>query len=138
MDKTVSACTADLCDQYGGRLAVSASPLRHFGGVRAFSGAAVTLRSHEDNVRLKELIARDGRGRVIVVDAGGRANCAMVGGDMAARALDHGWTGLVILGGVREALWPSCASWRSASWHSVPVRARAVRMASARLASRST
>lgn len=99
--------TTDLCDANEalfdtGDLAVLAPPWTHVGRRIAFHGAAATLRLFEDNSLLAELVKTDGEGRVLVVDAGGSLRCAVLGGNLAAAAAQHGWAGLVIDGAVRD------------------------------------
>jgi regulator of ribonuclease activity A len=98
----VPPTTADLYDVHGEALECCDLPWRHYGGVAAFAGPAVTLRSHEDNLQLKQAIAEDGRGRVLVVDAGGTTRVAMLGDNMAAVAASNGWSGFVVHGAVRD------------------------------------
>lgn len=75
---------------------------RTFGGREAFFGPAVTVRCHEDNSRVKDLVGTPGEGRVIVVDGGGSTAKALLGDIMAQAAADKGWAGLVIHGAVRD------------------------------------
>lgn len=97
----MSTATTDLSDAHADAQ-VLAPIFRDFGGRRAFSGPAVTVRCFEDNSRLKELSATAGEGRVLVVDGGGSLRCALLG-DMIGRALvDHGWAGVIVAGCVRD------------------------------------
>lgn len=99
---TMSLSTSDLYDEYGEVLQSCDLPLRDFGGVTEFSGEIVTFRSYADNLILKDLIAQPGEGRVIVVDAEGVTRCAMLGDNMALKAHENGWVGLVVNGAVRD------------------------------------
>lgn len=94
--------TPDLCDDHPDEVRVLAPVLRTFGGREAFCGRAVTVRCHEDNSRVKDLVGTPGEGRVIVVDGGGSTSKALLGDQLAQKAADHGWSGLVILGAVRD------------------------------------
>lgn len=93
--------TCDLSDRFPDAR-VAAPVLRDFGGRRAFSGRAVTVKCFEDNSRVKELLATHGEGRVLVVDGGGSLRCALMGDMIAADAVAHGWAGVVIDGCVRD------------------------------------
>jgi regulator of ribonuclease activity A len=95
--------TADLCDAHADAVQVCDPLFRDYGGVTAFSGTIVTVRCFEDNSRVRETLESDGRGRVLVVDAGGSLRCAMLGDNLAQLALDHGWAGVVMYGCVRDA-----------------------------------
>ncbi|MCE9934700.1 putative 4-hydroxy-4-methyl-2-oxoglutarate aldolase [Aeromonas salmonicida] len=92
----------DLCDQYGDALQV-ADPLFHdFGGKPLFYGQAVTLSCYEDNSLVRELVNRPGQGRVMVIDGGGSLRRALLGDQLAIKAAEQGWEGIVIFGAVRD------------------------------------
>jgi regulator of ribonuclease activity A len=95
--------TADLYDQHGEALASCDTQFRQYGGRARFEGTIVTLRCHEDNALLKEVVREPGRGRVVVVDADGSVHCAMLGDKMADVALGNEWEGLIIHGAIRDA-----------------------------------
>lgn len=94
--------TADLYDRYGDAVAVCAPVFRDFGGRVAFHGEAVTVKCHEDNSRIKEVLAEPGNGRVLVVDAGMSVRCAMLGDLIAASAERNHWSGVVLTAAVRD------------------------------------
>ncbi|MCK0112557.1 ribonuclease E activity regulator RraA [Ornithinimicrobium sp. F0845] len=96
--------TADLCDTHGKALASCDLQLRSFGGRARFQGEVVTVRAHEDNSVLREVISQPGHGKVVVVDASGSLHCAMMGDQMAALAAENGWEGAIINGVVRDAV----------------------------------
>ncbi|HDN9021511.1 putative 4-hydroxy-4-methyl-2-oxoglutarate aldolase [Aeromonas salmonicida] len=92
----------DLCDQHGAALQV-ADPLFHdFGGKPLFYGQAVTLSCYEDNSLVRELVNRPGQGRVMVIDGGGSLRRALLGDQLAIKAAEQGWEGIVIFGAVRD------------------------------------
>lgn len=92
----------DLCDQHGDALQV-ADPLFHdFGGKLLFYGQAVTLSCYEDNSLVRELVNRPGQGRVMVIDGGGSLRRALLGDQLAIKAAEQGWEGIVIFGAVRD------------------------------------
>ncbi|WP_087757373.1 putative 4-hydroxy-4-methyl-2-oxoglutarate aldolase [Aeromonas salmonicida] len=92
----------DLCDQHGDALQV-ADPLFHdFGGKPLFYGQAVTLSCYEDNSLVRELVNRPGKGRVMVIDGGGSLRRALLGDQLAIKAAEQGWEGIVIFGAVRD------------------------------------
>lgn len=76
--------------------------LHDFGGPTAFSGRIATVKTFEDNSRIKELSATPGHGRVLVVDGGGSLRCALVGDMIGADLVRNGWAGVVIYGCVRD------------------------------------
>lgn len=92
----------NLCDQHGDALQV-ADPLFHnFGGKPLFYGQAVTLSCYEDNSLVRELVTRPGQGRVMVIDGGGSLRRALLGDQLAIKAAEQGWEGILIHGAVRD------------------------------------
>ncbi len=75
---------------------------RDFGGVKTFSGEIFTVQCFEDNSRVKEQVAQPGLGRVMVVDGGASLRRALLGDQLAARAVDSGWSGIIINGAIRD------------------------------------
>lgn len=69
--------TADLVDAHEARLQSCAMPFRQFGGKARFYGPVRTLRTFEDNARLKEIVSGPGDGAVLVVDGGGSLRAAL-------------------------------------------------------------
>jgi regulator of ribonuclease activity A len=96
--------TADLYDQYEEQLRICDPVFRDFGGVRCFSGPAVTVKCFEDNSLVKSTLAEPGAGRVLVVDAGGSMRCAMLGDLIAASAVANDWAGVILFGCVRDSV----------------------------------
>lgn len=96
--------TADLVDAHEAELQSCAVPFRQFGGRRRFCGPVRTLRTFEDNAKLKALVGTPGDGAVLVVDGGGSLRTALVGDVIAEMAQTNGWAGLVLWGAVRDTL----------------------------------
>ena len=72
--------TADLCDRHGDAVHACEPVFHAYGGRRAFSGPASTVRCFEDNSKVKEAVEGPGEGRVLVVDGGGARRRALLGG----------------------------------------------------------
>ena len=93
--------TPDLCDAYP--LVRVLSPMfKNFGGRKSFGGQVVTVKCFEDNSRVKELLATDGKGKVLVVDGGGSLRCALLGDMIGESAVKFAWEGVIIYGCVRD------------------------------------
>ncbi|MFW6299981.1 MAG: ribonuclease E activity regulator RraA [Oceanicaulis sp.] len=97
----ISVC--DLCDAHAGKLRVLAPIFTSYGGRDAFFGQVETIRTHEDNSRVREAVSEPGEGRVLVVDGGGSLKRSLLGGDLAGKAAKTGWAGVVVNGAVRDA-----------------------------------
>jgi regulator of ribonuclease activity A len=101
------APTTDLCDANeplleSGELRVLAPGLLSFGARERFCGTARTIKLFEDNSLLAQAVREPGAGQVLVVDAGGSARCAVLGGNLARSAADNGWAGVIVFGAVRD------------------------------------
>lgn len=92
----------DLCDQHGDTLQVAEPLFHNFGGKPLFYGQAVTLSCYEDNSLVRELVTRPGQGRVMVIDGGGSLRRALLGDQLAIKAAEQGWEGILIHGAVRD------------------------------------
>ncbi|MEU9006873.1 ribonuclease E activity regulator RraA [Streptomyces sp. NPDC059982] len=96
--------TADLYDEHGESLGICSTAFRVIGGRRLFAGPVRTLRCHEDNALLRELVHTPGGGAVLVVDGAGSLRTALVGDLLAGAAARSGWAGLIINGAVRDSV----------------------------------
>jgi regulator of ribonuclease activity A len=95
--------TPDLCDRFGDLLQVAEPRFRDYGGTVAFAGTIETLKLREDNALVRRVLETPGRGRVLVVDGEGSLRSALVGGQLAALAVENDWRGIVVHGAVRDA-----------------------------------
>ena len=96
--------TSDLVDAHEANLRSCTVSFRQFGGRTRFFGPVRTLRTFEDNARLKAIVGTAGAGAVLVVDGGGSLRAALVGDVIAGMARDNGWAGLILWGAVRDTL----------------------------------
>ncbi len=94
--------TPDIADANESRVQALELDFRNFGAVTRFCGEVVTIKCHEDNSLVKELVGTPGKGRVIVVDGGGSRRRALLGDMLAAKAVENGWAGLIIHGVIRD------------------------------------
>lgn len=95
--------TADLCDSHGDEVTILELPMRDLGGRAQFSGCIETIRAFEDNSRVRECVAMPGEGKVLVVDGGGSMRRAMLGDQLAEKAVCNGWSGILINGCIRDS-----------------------------------
>ncbi|CAG9183065.1 ribonuclease E activity regulator RraA [Cupriavidus pinatubonensis] len=102
MTHTSTAFTSDLADRFSDRVQGFGSPFTHYGGRRAFHGVVETVRCPADAGLIRSCLAEPGRGRVLVVDAGGSTRVAVLGDKMAALGLGNGWAGVLVNGAIRD------------------------------------
>lgn len=95
--------TTDLCDQFADRLLFPAPIFTSYGGKASFCGPIATLKVFEDNALVRTTLSTPGAGKVLIVDGGGSLRCALVGDQLAALALQNGWSGVVVNGCIRDS-----------------------------------
>lgn len=95
--------TADLCDAHADSLQICEPIFSSFGGRTRFSGRISTIKCFEDNSLVREAVGEAGAGRVLVVDGGGSLRCAMLGDLLAAKAVENGWSGVLMYGLIRDS-----------------------------------
>lgn len=95
--------TADLCDHFADSIQIADEPMGDFGGLGSFSGIIETVKAFEDNSKVRECVDSPGKGKVLVVDGGGSMRRAMLGDQLAAKAVKNGWAGIVINGCIRDS-----------------------------------
>lgn len=94
--------TPDLCDEHPQQIQVCELAFNAFGQHLQFGGAIETVKCFEDNSLVKEALAHNGTGKVLVVDGGGSCRRALCGDQVAADAVKNNWVGLVIYGCIRD------------------------------------
>ena len=99
-DQVIIRC-ADICDDEPDAQ-VCELMFYDFAKRACFHGEAVTFSTYEDNKGIREVLARGGNGKVLVVDGRGSQRRALCGGNIAQEAFDHGWAGMVFNGAVRD------------------------------------
>lgn len=99
----MAIATADIYDEYGESVDSLSVQMRDFGGHIAFDGPVRTVRCHRDNALVKALFATPGEGAVLIIDGGGSLESALVGDLIAGSAVESGWAGIIINGGVRDS-----------------------------------
>lgn len=96
--------TADLCDEHSASIQICEPLFLDLGGVKQFSGRISTVKCFEDNTLVREALFETNPGGVLVVDGGGSQRCAMMGDMLAAAALEHGWSGIILFGLIRDSM----------------------------------
>lgn len=105
---SVAFVTCDLLDDNEDKDLQVVSPsidgksFKSYGARKTFGGKVVTVKCFEDNSRVKELLATDGTGKVLVVDGGASMRCALMGDLIAESAVKNNWNGVIIYGCVRD------------------------------------
>lgn len=94
--------TPDICDQHEDKVTLLHLPLQNFGQRNAFWGQIVTIRCYHDNSKVRELLSTNGKGKVLVVDGNGSCQRALLGDELAMKAIDNEWEGVIVYGAIRD------------------------------------
>ncbi|WP_127903963.1 ribonuclease E activity regulator RraA [Solirhodobacter olei] len=103
-DTSQTIVTADLYDAHHDIVQVCTLQFRSFGRRTSFCGPCETLRVFQDHTPVLAAVVEPGRGRVLVVDAGGELKIGVMGDRIAGKAQENGWSGVVINGAVRDTM----------------------------------
>lgn len=93
----------DLFDMHADKLSLAKPIFNDYGGKKLFHGEIVTVSCYNDNSKVKELVATDGRNKVMVVDGKASLTNALLGDMLAEQALENGWQAIIINGCIRDA-----------------------------------
>jgi regulator of ribonuclease activity A len=99
---TLSTC--DISDKLHPNVQYLAPIYKSYGLKKSFSGRIVTVKCFEDNSLVEQALNTHGKGSVLVIDAGGSMNCAMLGDKRASDAIRNGWEGIIIYGLIRDSV----------------------------------
>ena len=104
---TISFSACDFCDAYKddhiGALRVLPAIIKEFGGLPTFAEQVVTVRCHENNTMVKQVLEHEpGDGRVLVIDGAGSVHRTLLSGNIASVAARNGWDGVMVHVAVRD------------------------------------
>ena len=94
--------TSELCDMYLDSVDVVEPMFAYFGGRSAFGGEVITIKCHEANGQIRDVLQRNGEGKVLVIDGGGSLRRALVNIELAELALENDWEGIIVYGCIRD------------------------------------
>ncbi len=94
----------DLSDAYSELIQIGKLKLKSFGGRSSISGEVYTVACSDDNSIVKSVLAKDGKNKILVVDAIGVDHESMVGDQIAESALKNNWDGIIVNGYIRDVV----------------------------------
>ena len=103
MEKTMNETTCDISDKLHPDVQYLEPVYKSYGGKTSFSGRIVTVKCYEDNSLVEEALKSNGKNSILVVDAGGSMNCAMLGDKRATDAIKNKWEGILVHGLIRDS-----------------------------------
>lgn len=94
--------TSDIMDLHEDALVCEAQ-FRLFGRRRSVEGPIRTLRCVDDNSLIRTTLQEAPPGGILVVDGQASYRTALLGDNMASLAIANGWSGVIVLGCVRDS-----------------------------------
>ena len=92
----------DLSDQYSEQIQIGKLALCSFGGRHSIAGEIYTVSCSDDNSVVKDILSREGKNKVLIIDAAGVTHASMIGDQIAESAVKNNWAGIVVNGYVRD------------------------------------
>ena len=103
MEKTMNEATWEISDKLHPNVQYLEPVYKNYGAKTSFSGHIVTVKCYEDNSLVEVALKTNGKDSVLVIDAGGSMNCAMLGDKRATDAIKNEWEGILIHGLIRDS-----------------------------------
>ena len=103
MEKTMNKATSDVSDKLHPNVQYLEPVYKSYGAKASFSGRIVTVKCYEDNSLVETALRTNGKDSILVIDAGGSMNCAMLGDKRAADAINNEWEGILVHGLIRDS-----------------------------------
>jgi len=104
MERTMNKTTCDISDKLHPDVQYLEPVYKIYGAKTSFSGRIVTVKCYEDNSLVEEALKANGKESVLVIDAGGSMNCAMLGDKRVADAINNEWEGILVHGLIRDSV----------------------------------
>ena len=92
----------DLSDQYSEQIQVGKLALKSYGSEHSIAGEIYTVSCSDDNSIVKDILSREGKSKVLVIDASGVTHASMIGDQIAESAVKNHWAGIVVNGCIRD------------------------------------
>ena len=91
----------DICDEFDD-IQIGDLFLKSYGSIDKFYGQVITAKCEHSNSIVKEFVEEDGTGKVLIIEHTGTDLCSMVGDQIAQKAFDNGWNGIITNGYIRD------------------------------------
>ena len=91
----------DICDE-NNEIQIGELFLNSYGAINKFYGQIHTAKCEHSNSIVKELINQNGEGKVLFINHTGIELCSMVGDQIAKKAFDNNWNGIITNGYIRD------------------------------------
>ena len=104
MENTMNETTCDISDKLHPDVQYLEPVYKIYGAKTSFSGHIITVKCYEDNSLVEEALKGNGKESVLVIDAGGSMNCAMLGDKRVSDAIKNEWEGIIVHGLIRDSV----------------------------------
>jgi len=94
--------TADSCDE-NNDIQIGEPVFKSYGQNKKFCGMIRTVIAIEDNSYVKNLVEEKVDGDVMVIEGKASIKCALLGDNLAMKAIENGWSGFIINGCIRDS-----------------------------------
>ena len=91
----------DICDLHDD-IRIGDLFLNSYGAIDKFYGEVFTATCEHSNSIVKEIVQKDGGGKVLFINHTGSELCSMVGDQIAKSAADNNWSGIITNGYIRD------------------------------------
>ena len=102
-EKKMNKTTCDISDKLHPDVQYLKPIYKSYGAKTSFSGRIVTVKCYEDNSLVETALRTNGKDSVLVIDAGGSMNCAMLGDKRVTDAINNEWEGILVHGLIRDS-----------------------------------
>ena len=92
----------DICDEFYEKIQIGDSFYNSYGGIEKFYGEIQTAQCEHSNSVVKDIVKNNGKGKVLFISHTGKDLCSMVGDQIAQKALDNKWNGIITNGCIRD------------------------------------
>jgi len=99
----MNKATSDVSDKLHPNVQYLEPVYKSYGAKTSFSGRIVTVKCYEDNSLVETALRTNGKDSILVIDAGGSMNCAMLGDKRATDAINNEWEGILVHGLIRDS-----------------------------------
>jgi len=103
MEKKMNKTTCDISDKLHPDVQYLKPIYKSYGAKTSFSGRIVTVKCYEDNSLVETALRTNGKDSILVIDAGGSMNCAMLGDKRVTDAINNEWEGILVHGLIRDS-----------------------------------
>ena len=101
-NNSVMFSVPDICDAHADNIQIGSLSFNSYGAKDIISGVIQTISCPDDNSLVKEILNQPGNNKVLIIDAKGVNHASMIGDQIASKALENNWNGIIANGFVRD------------------------------------